>query len=103
MLTPRYHHEATLLPDGSVLVAGGEVVPDLGITSTERYDPDVGWARGDQAFGELYDPDTGTWTSIDPPVPLPYSEPTAPLLPDGRVLFVSIDGSTALYDSASAS
>jgi Galactose oxidase, central domain len=132
MLTPRYNHVATLLPDGSVLVAGGDVPPDVGLVAAERYDPatnswtatgdsarpprshtvtllpdgralDVGWALGDVVFGELYDPETGTWSGIDLPVPLPYSARTAPLLNDGSVLFVSIDGSSSLYDSATGS
>lgn len=131
MLTPRYNHVATLLADGSVLVAGGDIPPDVGVISTERYDPatnswmatgdiarprssmgtllpdgrvlDVGWNRGGGPFGELYDADSGTWSSIEITVPLPGSGAPAPLLNDGRVLFVSLDGSTALYDSTSAS
>ena len=47
MTTPRYLHAATLLPDGRVLVAGGDVVPDVAADSAE-----------------LYDPDTGSWTAI---------------------------------------
>ena len=46
MVTPRYNHTATLLPDGRVLVAGGDVPPDHATDSAE-----------------LYDPDTGTWTA----------------------------------------
>ena len=131
MLTPRYNHVATLLADGSVLVAGGDVPPDVGLISTERYDPatnswtlagdiarprthvgtllpdgrvlDVGWSRGGGPFAELYDPDMGTWSSIDIPLPLEGSGAAAPLLADGTVLFVNLDGDTALYDSASAS
>lgn len=132
MLTPRYNHVATLLTDGSVLVAGGDVPPDVGLISTERYDPatnswiatgdiarprthmgtllpdgrvlDVGWTRGDGGpFGELYDPDTGTWGSIDIPIAFGGSGTAAPLLADGTVLFVGGDGDAALYDSDSAS
>ena len=131
MLTPRYNHVATLLADGSVLVAGGDIPPDVGLISTERYDPatnswmatgdisrprthmgtllpdgmvlDVGWNLGGGPFGELYDADSGTWSSIEITVPLPGSGARAPLLHDGRVLFVSLDGSTALYDSTSSS
>ena len=40
----RYHHTATLLPNGKVLVAGGET-------------PEV------LASAELYDPASGTWTT----------------------------------------
>ena len=130
--TPGFNHVATLLPDGSVLVAGGEVPPGAALGMTELYDPvtdcwiatgdsavpprshtatllpdgevlDVGWAVGDVPFGELYDPDSGTWSSIELPVRLPYSAATAPLLHDGSVLFIGVDGSTALYDWARAS
>ena len=48
MKTARYHHTATLLPDGRVLAAGG----------TDNY-MSFGTAF---ASAELYDPDSGAWT-----------------------------------------
>ena len=50
MVTPRYNHTATLLPDGRVLVSGGDVPPDHATDSAE-----------------LYDPDTGSWTATARP------------------------------------
>ena len=63
MATGRSGHTATLLTNGMVLVAGGQ----LGVASAERYDPA-----------------TDRWTPSTPAVPRAYH--TASLLPDGRVL-----------------
>lgn len=75
MTTPRYNHTATLLPDGRVLVAGGDVNPDRPTHSAE-----------------LYDPNTGTWTattSLSGAAPSgQHVHPVATLLPDGTVLVV---------------
>ncbi|WP_437317161.1 Kelch repeat-containing protein [Sorangium sp. So ce385] len=72
MQRARIAHTATLLPDGRVLVAGGE-------------EPDVRFAA------ELYDPATDTWTHTGP-MQRARTGHTATLLLDGRVLLV--DGST---------
>jgi hypothetical protein len=67
MITPRFGHAATLLPDGEVLVVGG-----LG-------------KDGDLTSAELYDPNTGTWTAAGT-MGTPRNHPTAVALPDGKVL-----------------
>ena len=69
LVTPRYNHMATLLADGSVLVVGGDIPPDVGLVSTE-----------------LYDPATNTWMAMGETARPRTHVPT--LLPDGRVLDV---------------
>jgi hypothetical protein len=72
----RMLHTATRLPDGRVLIAGGETLlaaprhVDLSYTAT----------------CELFDPATGTWHMAAPMVAARTSH-TAVLLADGRVLF----------------
>lgn len=68
MITDRVGHTATLLPDGKVLVAGGETR-----------------ALGALASAEVYDPSTGTWAPTES-MSTARAYPTATLLPDGRVL-----------------
>ncbi|MEJ8815899.1 kelch repeat-containing protein [Variovorax ureilyticus] len=86
---PRKQHTATLLPDGKVLVAGGE---------------DVG--GGALASAELYDPATSTWSPTGS-MSQARNAYAAAQLTDGRVLAVGgFDGSHALatselYDPAS--
>jgi hypothetical protein len=64
----RYQHTATLLPNGKVLVVGG----------------DGHYSGGIQATAELYDPANGTWTSTDDLNTRRFSH-TATLLPKGQV------------------
>jgi hypothetical protein len=66
-------HIAALLPDGTVLVAGGQ---------SNTYIQDVDPAL---AFAELYDPATGTWTAVAN-LNLARRYHTGTLLPDGTVL-----------------
>jgi N-acetylneuraminic acid mutarotase len=65
----RYGHTATLLPNGKVLVVGGN------------------GSQGDTAIAELYDPASGTWTPTGS-LTTSRSEHTATLLPNGKVLVV---------------
>ncbi|TMK30558.1 MAG: hypothetical protein E6G61_06125 [Actinobacteria bacterium] len=101
MLHPRAWHTATLLPNGLVLVAGGQC-PGL----YEKGCPAVEDPSGAMPDAELYDPKTGTWTATGS-MTSPRFEHTATLLADGRVLVAgaelapdAIVASTELYDPA---
>jgi N-acetylneuraminic acid mutarotase len=74
LLTARLGQTATLLTDGSVLVAGGTDANGTVLASAERYYPA-----------------TNTWTAL-PPMPSPLEYHTATLLKDGNVLFAGGDG-----------
>jgi hypothetical protein len=80
--TARHHHTPTLLPDGKVLVTGG----------------DSGYARF-LASAELYDPLTGKWTFTGDLNVARYGH-TATLLLNGKVLVVGGDSNHALLNSA---
>ena len=87
----RYQHTATLLPNGEVLVVGGNGHHSGGV----------------QASAELYDPASGTWTSTGN-LASARENHTATLLPNGKVLVASGAGITGnrlasaeLYDRAS--
>src|SRR5437773_1082632 len=83
--TARFHHTATLLPDGRVLVVGGE----------HEHDP--------LASAELYDPATGTWSATGSLNTARYDH-TATLLRNGMVLVAGGNpdelDSAELYDPA---
>jgi galactose oxidase len=69
-------HTATLLPDGKVLVTGGS-----------RGTESANAAPSDPAYeSELWDPATGTWTTMASVNRVRAYHSTAVLLPDGRVL-----------------
>ncbi len=70
--TARYDHSATLLQSGEVLVVGG-----LGTVSVTSF----------LTSAELYDPTTGLWTATGS-LPSARQNPTATLLPNGKVLLV---------------
>ena len=117
MSSPRYWHTATLLPNGKVLVTGGN---QPALFSAEIYDPGTGsWTNTGSmssprvlhtatllsngkvlvtggfssspngiitlSSAELYDPDTGAWTSIGSLSSARYRH-TASLLSNGKVL-----------------
>ena len=67
----RYAHTATLLPDGKILIAGGQ-----------GYPPSAS-VIGDV---DIFDPDTNTWDNKGIIIIPARREHTASLLPDGRVL-----------------
>jgi hypothetical protein len=98
--TPRAGHQATVLPDGTVLVTGGDAVEPL---ADGTFRPDS------LDTAERYDPDTGVWT---PAAPMPgrRTRHRSILLRTGRVLVVGGTGgpgfaagyrSAALYDPKS--
>ncbi|WP_224250131.1 kelch repeat-containing protein [Hyalangium gracile] len=129
LVEARFSPTATVLPDGKVLVTGGESRALITQTA-ELYDPATGtWsytgsmlerrenhtaallpngrvlvAGGNYLFGsvltaELYDPATGTW-SYTGSLLEPIGGP-ATLLPNGKVLVLSEGGTAAqLYDPA---
>ena len=75
MSTSRFNATATLLPDGRVLIAGGnrDVTAELGIGGPAL------------SSAELYDPATRTFT-LTAPMTTVRVQAMAVLLPDGRVL-----------------
>jgi WD40 repeat protein len=122
---PRYNHTATLLPNGKVLVAGGQGAS----TSAEVYDPVAKtWTATTHSMkeprynhtatllpngkvlvtggyntlastalqsAELYDPASGSWTYTSNPMNVPRYNHTATLLPNGKVLVTGGNGSLA--------
>jgi hypothetical protein len=85
MTTPRTGHTATLLPDGRVLIVGGNDVV------------------AGKATAELYDPSTGTFIATGNPVAARYGL-VATLVANGKVLVAgSYTASVELYDPATGS
>jgi hypothetical protein len=82
MMATRAFHTATLLPDGRVLVVGGEAANGAYLESTE-----------------LYDPTTNRW-GFAGPLSGPRGFHTASLLADGRVLVTGGWGAGDAYSSA---
>ena len=90
MTTGRYFHTATLLPDGKVLITGG---------NNSVYG---GCFCAPLASAEVYDPSTGTFTA-SANMTAPRSTHTATLLNNGKVLITGgyVNGRSAgaeLYD-----
>ncbi len=74
MSTPRRQHNATILPDGRVLVTGGSRGSGFDNASTPVL------------HAEVYDPATNQWTRLASITGYRGYHSTALLLPDGRVL-----------------
>jgi hypothetical protein len=88
MKDARENHTATLLPDGRVLVAGGDR-------------PGRGVVQPYLAGAEIYDPATGEWTATGSLLTARASA-TATLLGDGRVLVAGGSGFVAAAVSETA-
>jgi hypothetical protein len=89
MTRPRAYHTATLLPDGTVLITGGET-----------YDCNNGrcFFAGSAASTEIYDPSTGTFNLISNMNARRESH-TATLLNNGQVLVAGgLDYGTGIGD-----
>lgn len=88
MTVPRSGHTATLLPNGNVLIAGGQVTRPDGSSSV--------WASA-----EIYNPSTGTFASAGN-MTTPRAGHTATLLNNGSVLIAGGAPSLTaeLYDSS---
>ena len=89
--TPRVGHTATLLPDGTVLVAGGvreELVDSFSVSG-----------RAGLRSVERYDPRTASWRTVAPMLTARQWH-TATLLRDGRVLVVGGEDTEGAYPGA---
>ncbi len=123
LITPRSVHTATLLPDGTVLIAGGMTDGEQFLDSAELFDPMTGtfsatgkltvkrsthaaillktgkvllmggYGQGRLASAELYDPATKTFSSAGT-MNSPREGFTATLLVDGQVLIAGGYGSS---------
>lgn len=82
-------HTATALPNGKVLVVGGD-----------NYTDGVGSNATDVC--EQYDPATNNWSTVDPMVVGPRLRHTATLLPSGALLVVGGTASQNKYGSLDA-
>jgi hypothetical protein len=80
---PRRQHNATILPDGTVLVTGGTRGGGAPGTAEAFNDLDPGQPVH---IAELWDPKTGQWTMLAAEQTDRCYHSTAVLLPDGRVL-----------------
>lgn len=75
MAFPRHSHQATLLPDGTVLITGGTARPGIFNDSTAGI-----------LDAELWNPATETFSTVAPMTAPRHFQSTAVLLADGRVL-----------------
>jgi Domain of unknown function (DUF1929)/Bacterial Ig domain len=80
LATPRRHLNATLLPDGKVLVTGGTFGPGFNDTSSPAF------------AAEMWDPATEQWTTMASQTVGRFYHSVALLLPDGRVMSAGGNG-----------
>ena len=97
LTVPRFAHEAVLLDDGRVLVGGGFT----GVANNNFIAP---FPLGSV---QLYQPEQGMWSIVEPPEGPPGVLYSAIELADGRVLFIGLggddEGMASLFDPASGS
>jgi hypothetical protein len=94
MNSARFYATATLLPDGRVLIAGGE-------GCSNRRSCDVASnSLQHLASAELYDPATGKFTATGSMTEASEQD-TAMQLPDGRVMLTGWDQWAEIYDPSS--
>ena len=86
MKFPRVYHTATLLPDGKVLVTGGVACPGSINIQTVNFNGIPTCSDGQVLSPELWDPQTGKWTTMNKHNDVRAYHSIAALLPDGRVL-----------------
>jgi hypothetical protein len=92
----RWRHTSTLLPDGTVLIAGGDVLHRYDVSN---YCLDLSDASPGRA--ELYDPGAGTFSPTDS-MTTPRERHSATLLDDGTVLIaggLNLAGSLATAET----
>jgi hypothetical protein len=88
MVTQRFGYTTTLLPDGTVLVAGGIMFVASSQPGTSNIVPVLG--------AEIYNPATGSF-SPGPTMHQGRNAHTATLLPDGSVLLVGAGPTAEIY------
>jgi hypothetical protein len=86
MKSPRVYHTATILPDGKVLVTGGVACPGSINLQTIGFNGIPTCSGGAVLSPELWDPQTGKWTTMNKHNDVRAYHSIAALLPDGRVL-----------------
>jgi len=83
-------YASAVLPDGKVLVEGGEY--NMGVNN---------WTTQ----GSIYDPSVNAWTNVAPPAGWPLiGDAQCVVLPNGKLMLAQIlDGRTAMFDEATLS